>query len=293
MVGATGLIGSRLCGALLARGDEVRAVSRGGTAGIDGAQDVRWDPHEGPAPAGVAQGVDAVVNLAGASIGGKRWTASRKRLIRESRTLPTRGVVDALMADGAARVLVNASGADYYGVPEEATDETAPPGATFLAETGVAWEREARRAEDAGVRVVLLRSGIVLAPEGGALAEMARPVRLFAGGPLGGGDQWLPWIHIDDEVGIILHALDRDDVRGPLNLAAPAPVRQREFVRALGRVLHRPASLPTPAIAVRLALGEMATLALDSRHVVPAAVLASGYEFRWTDVEAALRDVCS
>lgn len=293
MVGATGLLGRRLCAALLARGDEVRAVSRGGAAGIDGARDVRWDPAEGPAPAEVAQGVDAVVNLAGAPIGGKRWTAARKRLIRESRTLTTRGVVDALMADGAARVLVNASGADYYGVPEEPTDETAPPGSTFLAETGVAWEREARRAEEAGVRVVLLRSGVVLAPEGGGLAEMARPVKLFAGGPLGGGAQWLPWIHIDDEIAIVLHALDRDDVSGPLNLAAPAPVRQREFVKALGRVLHRPASLPAPGIAVRLALGEMATLALDSRHVVPAAVLASGYEFRWTEVEAALRDIYS
>lgn len=291
VVGATGLIGGRVAEALLARGDEVVAVSRGGDAGVAGAVDVRWDPAEGPPPAAVTEGVDAVVNMAGASMSVARWTASRKRLIRESRVTTTRLLVEALAAAAAAPVLVSASGVDYYGPREEPTDERAGPGSSFLAETCVVWEREARRAEAAGSRVVLMRSGIVLSSAGGALPTMARPVRLFAGGPLGGGAQWMPWVHIDDEVGLILFALDRDDVAGPLNAAAPSPVRQREFVRTLARVLGRPAVVPAPALALRLALGEMSTLALDSRHAVPAAALAAGYAFAHPDLEGALRDI--
>jgi uncharacterized protein len=291
VVGATGLIGGRVAEALLARGDQVVAVSRGGDAGLAGAVDVRWDPAEGPPPAAVTEGVDAVVNMAGASMSVARWTASRKRLIRESRVTTTRLLVEALAATGTAPVLVSASGIDYYGPREEATDERAGPGSTFLAETCVVWEREARRAEAAGSRVVLMRSGIVLSSAGGALPTMARPVRLFAGGPLGGGGQWMPWIHIDDEVGLVLLALDREDVAGPLNAAAPSPVRQREFVRTLARVLGRPAIVPAPALALRLALGEMSTLALDSRHAVPAAALAAGYAFAHPELEGALRDI--
>ena len=203
-----------------------RRRGRGGLApggsGIAGVEDVRWDPAEGPPPAAALEGGDAVVNLAGAPLAGRRWSTARKREIRESRTLTTRALVDALAGGGRPRVLVNASGIDYYGPRgEETVDESAGPGSGFLAETCVAWEREAARAADHGVRVVMIRSAVVLSHEGGALPTMARPVRLFAGGPIGGGRQWLPWIHLDDEVGLILLALDRPDLAGPLNATSP------------------------------------------------------------------------
>jgi len=213
--------------------------------------------------------------------------------VRESRTIPTRLLVEALEADGAARVLVNASAVGFYGPTEDEVDEQSPPGSDFLADTCVAWEREALRARAHGVRVVLVRTGIVLSADGGALPQMALPVKLFAGGPIGGGRQWIPWIHLDDEVGVILLALDDADLSGPVNASAPQPVRQRELVKAIGAALHRPAILPTPAFPLRLAMGEMATLALDGQRAVPRAVLAAGYEFAHTDVAEALRDVYS
>jgi uncharacterized protein len=292
VVGATGLIGRHVCEALVARGDAAVAVSRRGGLGIAGAQDVRWDPAEGPPPTTVLDGADAVVNLAGAPLAGRRWSTARKREIRESRVLTTRALVDALAAEGAPRILVNASGIDYYGPRgEETIDETEGPGSGFLAETCVAWEREAARAADHGVRVVMMRSAVVLSAEGGALPTMARPVRLFAGGPIGGGRQWLPWIHLDDEVGLILFALDRSELAGPVNATSPEPPRQGEFVKALGHALGRPALVPTPAVALRLALGEMATLVLDGQRAVPRAALAAGYDFRHPDLDGALRAI--
>lgn len=291
IVGPTGLIGRALATALVARGDAVVALSRGGKAGIDGALDMRWDPAEGPPPAAALEGGDAVVNLAGVPIGGKRWTAGRKREIRESRTLTTRLLADALAHEGAPRVLVNASAVGYYGPTEEAVDETARPGSDFLADTCVAWEREAVRAEEHGVRVVRVRNGIVLARDGGALPQMALPVKLFAGGPIGGGRQWLPWIHLDDTVGLLRLALDDAGIAGPMNGTAPEPVRQRAFVAALGKALGRPAILPTPAFPLRIAMGEMATLALDGQRAVPAVALAAGYRFAHTDVGEALQAV--
>ncbi|MEZ0285954.1 MAG: TIGR01777 family oxidoreductase [Thermoleophilia bacterium] len=290
VVGATGMIGGAVARALLARGDEVVAVSRRGRAGLDGAEDVRWDPAEG-APPPAALEADAVVNAAGSKNDLLPWTVARKREYHESRVGTTRLLAGALDAGRGPRVLVNASGADYYGPREEPADEGAPPGSTFLAGLCVAWEREASRAEERGLRVVRLRTGVVLSTKGGALPQLARPVRLFAGGPIGGGRQWLPWIHVDDHVGLNLRALDDDRLSGPVNAAAPGIVRQREFVRDLARVLGRPAVLPTPAIALRLALGEKATLALDSRHIVPRAALQAGYEFRFAEAEPALRDL--
>ncbi len=290
VVGATGMIGGAVARALVARGDEVVAVSRRGQAGIEGARDVRWDPAEGaPPPAAVE--ADAVVNAAGSKNDLLPWTAARKRELYESRVGTTRLLAGALDAARGPRVLVNASGADYYGPREEPADEGAPPGSTFLAGVCLAWEREASRAEERGLRVVRLRTGVVLTPEGGALPQLARPVRLFAGGPIGGGRQWLPWIHIDDQVGLNLMALDDDRLSGPVNAASPGIVRQREFVKDLARVLRRPAVLPTPAIVLRVGLGEKATLALDSRHIVPRAALEAGYAFRFTQPELALRDL--
>jgi uncharacterized protein len=291
VVGATGMIGRALSEALLARGDRVVALSRRGAAGIEGADDVRWDPAQGPPPAAGLDGVDAVVNLAGSPNDLRPWTAARKREYHASRVGTTRRLVEGLAGEGGPRALVNASGADYYGPREEPTDESGGPGSGFLAELCAAWEREAVQAEEAGVRVVRLRTGVVLSPRGGALPQMARPVRLFAGGPIAGGRQWLPWIHIDDAVGLMLLALDDERVSGPLNLASPGIVTQGEFVTALGRVLRRPAILPTPAVAVRIVLGEKATLALDSRRIIPRAAVEAGYAFRFTEPEPALRDL--
>ncbi len=291
IAGAAGLIGRALAAALVARGDAVVALSRSGESGIAGADDMRWDPAEGPPPRAALDGADAVVNLAGAPIGGKRWTAERKREVRESRTLTTRLIVDALAAEGAPRVLVNGSAVGYYGPTEETVDETSPPGSDFLADTCVAWEREAERAEEHGVRVVRARTGIVLARDGGALPQMALPVKLFAGGPIGGGRQWIPWIHLDDEVGLLMLALDDPALRGPMNLTAPEPARQRDFVSALGKALGRPTILPTPAFPLRIAMGEMATLALDGQRAVPAVALAADYTFRHIDIEETLAAV--
>jgi uncharacterized protein (TIGR01777 family) len=200
-------------------------------------------------------------------------------------------VVEALAGEGAPRVLVNASGIDVYPSQDEPVDELSPPGRGFLADTVVAWEREASRAADHGARVVLIRSGLVLAREAEALTRMARPVRLFAGGPLGGGRQWYSWIHIDDEVGLILHALDHVEVGGAMNAVSPKPRRQRDFVGVLAAALNRPAVAPTPAVAVRLAVGEMATLALDGRPVIPRVALDTGYAFRFPDLEGALGEI--
>jgi uncharacterized protein (TIGR01777 family) len=290
VVGATGMIGGAVARALLARGDEVVAVSRRGWSGIEGAEDVRWDPAEGAPPAAAVE-ADAVVNAAGSKNDLLPWTAARKREYHESRVGTTRLLAGALDAARGPRVLVNASGADYYGPRDEPADEGAPPGATFLAALCVAWEREASRAEERGVRVVRLRTGVVLSTEGGELSHLALPVRLFAGGPIGGGRQWLPWIHVDDQVGLNLRSLDDERLSGPVNAASPGIVRQREFVRDLARVLRRPAVVPTPAVALRLALGEKATFALDSRHIVPRAALEAGYAFRFTQAEPALRDL--
>ncbi len=291
IVGSTGLIGGALARALVARGDSVVALSRSGAAGVGGALDMRWDPAEGPPPPAALDGADAVVNLAGVPIGGKRWTADRKRDIRESRTLTTRLLVNAMAAGGSPGVLVNASAVGYYGSTEETVDETSPAGSDFLAETCVAWEREALRAQEHGVRVVLVRTGIVLARDGGALPQMALPVKLFAGGPIGGGRHWIPWIHLDDEVGLLLLALDRAELSGPMNGTAPEPARQGDFVKALAKALGRPAILPTPAFPLRIAMGEMAALALEGQRAVPTAALAAGYEFVHPDLGAALQSI--
>jgi len=286
IVGVTGLLGRRLSGALLARGDEVTGFSRRGVA-PPGVRPVRWDPAEGPMPPGVLHGLDAVVNLAGEPIEAGRWTPERKRRIRDSRVTTTRRVVEAI-ASGGPRTLVNASAVGYYATGETEVDESFPPGEAFLAETCRAWEDAARAAED-GVRVVRTRIGVVLAREGGALPKMALPVRLFVGGPIAGGRQWIPWVHMDDAIGLFLLAIDRTDVAGAMNVTAPRSARQRDVVRAIGRALGRPALLPAPALAVRLALGELATVALEGQRVLPRVALGAGYRFAYEDLDAAVR----
>jgi len=294
VVGGTGFIGMPLARTLLARGDEVVVSSRAPERAKDrlpaGATTC------GPAVADLAaaaRGARAVVNLAGANLSDRRWTPEVKRLIRDSRVSATNAVVEALASQPEAErpgVLVSGSAVGLYGDRGDMElTEDAPPGAGFLAETCVAWERAARAAEAHGVRVVTLRIGVVLGPGGGALARMKTPFRLFAGGPLGSGRQWISWIHVDDVLGLALHAIDHAALRGPVNATAPAPVRFADFARAFGKALGRPSWLPVPAFAVKLALGEMGSVVLESTRVLPAQALAAGYRFRFTDVEAACR----
>lgn len=287
VVGATGLIGRRLVDALRRDGHAVIAVSRHGSSVAD-APGVAWDPATAPMPPAALAGADAVVNLAGAGIGDARWTAERKALIISSRQLTTRGIVAALASGAGPRVLVNASAVGYYGTGEEPRTESSAPGDDFLAETCLAWEEGAFAARAHGVRVAVVRFGIVLAREGGALKKQLPLFRVGLGGPIGGGRQWVSWVHINDAVGVLVHALTHD-MSGAFNAVAPNPVRQAEFAKAVGAALRRPAVLPTPAFALRLAMGEMATLALDGQQVRPEATLAAGYAFRHADVREALR----
>lgn len=291
VVGATGLIGGALSRALVARGDTVLAVSRGGSAGVEGARDVHWDPADGPPPDEVVSGPDAVVNLAGAPIAGGRWTAARRRLLHDSRVATTRLLAERMGGDGAAGVLVNASAVGYYGGrrDDQELDERAPAGDDFLAVTCVAWERAAEEAFVRGVRVVRMRTGLVLAGDGGILPRLAALTRMLLGGPVGGGRQWMPWIHIDDAVAAFCEAIDHDDLEGPVNAAGPRPVRQREFMRELGTVLGRRVALPAPALPLRLALGEMSTLLLDGQRAVPGVLAARGFTFAHPGLEDALR----
>jgi uncharacterized protein (TIGR01777 family) len=290
VVGATGFVGRSLVAALIARGDEVVAFSR------DPARARRTLPAgadaralEAITPEGLAD-LDAMVNLAGEPVGAKRWDDAFREAIRESRVRTTRRVVDAIAgATSPPRVLVNASAVGFYGPRgDEEVTEAAPPGDDFLAGVCRDWEREAERAGAVGAREVRLRIGVVLGDGGGSLERMLLPFKLFVGGPVGDGRQWFPWVHLADVVGATLWALDHDDLRGPVNVTAPEPVRFRDFAEALGRRLHRPSWLPVPAFALRLALGQMAEVVVTGQRAVPAALLASGYAFKFPRVAEAL-----
>ena len=284
--GANGLIGSALARALRARGDEIVSLVRRPTA----AGEVRWDGRS--IPGDVVDGADAAVNLSGANIGARRWTDAFKKELVESRVESTHAFVEGIAgARRRPRVFVNASAVGVYGGRgEEEVTETSAPGADFLAGVCKASESEASRAETLGVRTVLLRTGVVLAREGGALKQMLPPFKAFVGGPIGSGKQWLPWIHLDDEVALILWALD-GAVRGPVNAVAPTPVRMKEFARALGRALHRPALFSVPPLILRLGLGEMAEVLLEGQRAVPRKALDGGFRFRYSELEPALRDL--
>jgi uncharacterized protein len=285
VVGATGLIGARLAHALVGRGDSVSALVRGAKA-VSGAETVSWDPATGPVPDGAFDGCDAVVNLAGAPIG-RRWNAEVKREIASSRIDLTDAVVRAIGTAG-PRVLVNASAVGYYGDRDEAVDEAAAPGKGFLADVCQRWESAATVAASNGVRVVLLRTGVVLAADGGALPQMVTPTKLGLGGPIAGGRQWFPWVHLDDAVGLILRALDDPTLSGPVNLVSPGILRQGEFAKALGHALHRPAVTPTPGFAIKIMLGEGAQLLLQGQHVIPRVAIDAAYAFTYPEVGAAL-----
>jgi hypothetical protein len=296
VTGASGLIGSAVCDALLARGDEVAALTRDpdrARASNPTASWYAWSPTTERPPAAALDGVDAVVNLIGEAIN-QRLTAAAKRRILESRERATKNLVDALAAaDAKPRVLVSQSAAGRYGDRGDAIiDESAPAGTDFLAGVCERWEAAAAPAEDAGIRLVITRTGHVLDPAGGLLKQLLLPFRLGVGGPLAGGRWYMPWIHRDDEVALILWALDTDEASGPFNSCAPSPVTNREFSTALGRALRRPAITPVPRLAVAAILGqEMAVAATSSIRAVPRRALDLGHRFRYDDVEAALRDL--
>jgi uncharacterized protein len=295
VTGASGLIGSALVAELRERDAEVTVLSRDPSRGpqTPGVKAVRWDPTGEPAPMEAIGGADAVVHLAGENVA-QRWTERAKRAILESRVAGTRNLVAGLRAaaqDGQGpRTLISGSAIGYYGAHgEEPLDEDAPAGSDFLAETCVAWEAEARKAAALDMRVVLMRTGVVLDREGGALAKMLPPFRLGVGGPVAGGRQYVSWIHRDDLVGMIVAALQDERWAGPINGTAPAPVTNRELSRALGHALHRPSLLPVPGFALGLLYGEMAEIVTTGARVMPARALVLGYDFRHPRLEQALR----
>lgn len=289
VTGAGGLVGSALVSSLRASGHRViPLVRRAPRAGEDA---LRWDPSSGSiTPA--APALDAVIHLAGESIMGLRWTAAKKQRIRESRTTATRLLVHTLVRlPKPPAVLISASAIGYYGTRgDEVLTEDSRPGTGFLADVARDWEAASAAAIAHGVRVVNPRIGVVLSTRGGALAKMLTPFRLGVGGVVGDGTQWMSWIALEDVVGAIQHALATEALRGPVNAVAPGPVTNADFTRTLGRVLRRPALVPLPAFAARLAMGEMAdALLLASQRVVPARLQASGYTFRRPSLEDALR----
>jgi uncharacterized protein (TIGR01777 family) len=275
ITGATGLIGSRLATALKTRGDEVTGVSLRAGA---------------PGPAALA-GIDAVVHLAGEPVA-QRWTKAARERILSSRTEGTRALAEVITAaEPRPRALVSASAVGYYGSRgDERLGEDAAPGDDFLAGVCVAWEREANAAADHGVRVVTVRTGVVLDKSGGALEKMLPPFKLGIGGPVAGGRQYLPWIHIDDLVGIYVAAIDDDAWSGPVNASAPEPVTNAEFSKALGRALHRPAFAPVPALAIRALYGDMAEIVTEGQRAIPRRPLELGYAFTHPDLDEALSD---
>lgn len=291
ITGASGLIGTRLVAALRARGDEVTVLSRNAAraSGALGVPAIAWDPLAGPAPAEALAGRDAVIHLAGEPVA-QRWNAKVKAAILASRETGTRNLVAGLSAaDPRPGTLVSSSAVGFYGKHgDELVDERQPAGGDFLAGVCEAWEREARAATDLGMRVVLLRTGVVLDPDGGALKTMLTPFRAGVGGPVAGGAQYMPWIHVDDVVGMYLAALDDPSWSGPVNATAPQPVTNREFSKALGRALHRPAVAPVPAFALRMLYGDMAEIVTEGQRAVPARAQELGYDFRHPDLDAAL-----
>lgn len=289
VTGGTGLVGSRLVAALVAGGDDVVVTSRQPRT-IPGATTVRWDPATDPLEPAVYAGCAAVINLAGEPVGDKRWTRAQKDRIRTSRV----GVTDriaTIVRDAGIPVLINASAVGYYGPHgDEVIDESTGPGRGFRAEVCAQWEACARAAEASGGRVVLLRTGSVLAADGPLMARLLLFSRLF-GRSIGDGAQWVPWVHIDDVIGMVMLALNSDTLRGPINITAPSPVRQRALSVAISRARGMPAFVRVPTPVMRLVFGEASTFILASQRAVPAVALRAGYDFRHPELEETVQDL--
>lgn len=296
ITGGTGLIGRALAAELAAHDHQVIILSRAperATGLPAGVRAEHWDTHTADGWAPLADGADAIVNLAGESIAAGRWTNERKRRICQSRLDAGRAVVQAVeLVRQKPRVVIQASGIGYYGPQgDREITEDAAPGNDFLAQVAIEWEASTAPVEAVGVRWAIIRTGVVLSVEGGAFPRLLLPFRLFVGGPLGGGRQWLPWIHIADQAAAIRFLIETDNAVGPFNLAAPNPLTNAGFGQILGRVINRPSFVPTPGFAMRLAFGEMSTLLLDGQRAIPKRLLEMGFTFRFPHAEAALRDL--
>ena len=295
VTGATGFVGPRLLRLLdaptvLTRSPDRARQSIGHLAG----RIIRWDPLQGAAPAEAFEGIDVVFHLAGESVAASRWTKAQKARIRDSRVVGTRHLVQGIAhASRKPAVLVSASAVGYYGNRgDEELTESAAPADDFLAEVCVAWEQEAMAAERHGVRTVTARTGIVLGlGPGSALGKMLTPFKLGAGGPLGNGRQWMPWIHVADLARLYVHAAETASISGPMNAVAPHPVRNSEFTKALARQLHRPAFMPAPYLALRLVFGEFAQVLFASQRVIPQVALDTGFRFQYPELAAALQEI--
>lgn len=288
IAGGSGFIGSKLVDRLVAQGEDVAVLSRDPRR-VERGRGVEWRPGTADAWTDEVAEADAVINLAGENIGAGRWTTARKERLVRSRLDATGGLVSALAKNRREPAFVSASAIGFYGDRgDEILDESSAGGSGFLADLSARWENAARGAESKA-RLVILRFGIVLAADGGALAKMAMPFRFGAGGPIGSGNQWMSWIDRDDVVRMIEWAIREPSARGVYNATAPEPVRNRDFAKTLGRVLRRPALLPTPALPLRLLFGEMADEALlGGQRVIPARATAAGFRFEHTSVESSL-----
>jgi uncharacterized protein (TIGR01777 family) len=295
IAGGTGFLGRPLADALAAERHDVVVLSRAPSHSRGGVRFVSWTPDgSAGAFAGEIDGAGAIVNLAGEPIAAMRWSSDQKRRILDSRVNATRSLVEAILrAANPPGVLVSGSAVGYYGpLGDQIAPEETPAGSDFLARVSEQWEAEAQRAASDRTRVVCLRTGLVLERDGGALPKMLPPFRLFAGGPVGSGRQYWPWIHRDDWIRLVRWVIDAGTVSGPVNGTAPNPVTNREFASALGRALHRPAILPAPAFALKLMLGEMAdALLLSGQRAIPAKAQRQGFTFRHATVDDALRAV--
>jgi uncharacterized protein (TIGR01777 family) len=296
IAGGTGFIGRALAARLSERGDDVVVLTRDPSHANQlppGVTAVTWDARTGNGWIEQIEENTAIVNLAGAGLADARWTGARKRELWNSRVDAGRAVAGAArLAAARPRVVVQASAVGYYGPSTGGLlTELAGPGSDFLARLCIAWEASSREVEAIGVRRVIVRTGLVLGRDGGALPRLLLPFRWFVGGPLGSGRQWVSWIHLADEVAAIIYLIDRDTASGPYNLAAPRPLTNADLARAIGRALGRPSIVPTPAVALRLWFGEMATVLLDGQQVMPKRLLEEGFSFQFAEIDRALADV--
>jgi uncharacterized protein len=293
ITGASGLIGQALQKSFEEKGYDLLLASRKAPADD---RHIQWSIEDGFADLDKLEGIDAVVHLAGESVSGLRWTDEKKKAIRDSRVLGTRNVVDAISKlKQRPKVLIAASAIGFYGERgDEEVTESSAIGDNFLAGVSREWEAESRRAEDAGIRTVLLRTGIVLSKEGGALATMLTPFKLGVGGVIGSGKQWMSWISLDDEIAIINFAIENENLRGAVNAVSPNPVTNEEFTKTLGEVLYRPTFLPLPEFAVSMVFGEMGdALLLASTKVLPKRLEDAGFEFKYPKLKAAIEHAIS
>ncbi|MBC7925084.1 MAG: TIGR01777 family protein [Bryobacteraceae bacterium] len=293
ITGATGFLGPKLIAALHSEGHSVRTLGRRET-GIAGVQHFLWDAVAGVPATGMLEGVDAVYNLIGEPVA-QRWNAEIKQRIRNTRVQATANLVSALVKlQRRPATLISASAIGFYGDRgDEILTEESTSGGDFLGKICVEWEQATSPARNLGIRVVLLRTGIVLGADGGALKQMVPPFRAGVGGPIGSGKQWVSWIHVDDMVGLLLYALHQQQVQGPINATAPNPVRNSEFANALGHALSRPSLIPVPVFGLKLMFGEAATVLLASQRVLPQALLRAGFPFRYTNAGLALSEIYS